>query len=197
MVTIEYNIIQIFFININDDEYQKITENLKDTFQSSKLETIEDAIKSMKDIKFQEVLVLMNEGIEKEFIDSLKRNLKYIYTIPKIFIVTNNENKELMKDFYSFGKMKPSQLNTYFSELISNREKIIKEKEEKKIKKEDNGKKYSFVYNKLNDLENIYKSLMEKISNEKIKEFNDFLCDTFFDNLRYANIKFLFLIYDL
>lgn len=78
MVTIEYNIIRIFFININDDEYQKITENLKDTFQSSKLETIEDAIKSMKDIKFQEVLVLMNEGIEKEFIDSLKRNLKYI-----------------------------------------------------------------------------------------------------------------------
>lgn len=145
MVTIEYNIIQIFFININDDEYQKITENLKDTFQSSKLETIEDAIKSMKDIKFQEVLVLMNEGMEKEFIDSLKRNLKYIYTIPKIFIVTNNENKELMKDFYCFGKMKPSQLNTYFSELISYREKIIKEKEEKKIKKEDNGKKYSFV----------------------------------------------------
>ena len=78
MVTIEYNIIRIFFININDDEYQKITENLKDTFQSCKLETIEDAIKSMKDIKFQEVLVLMNEGIEKEFIDSLKRNLKYI-----------------------------------------------------------------------------------------------------------------------
>lgn len=66
MVTIEYNIIRIFFININDDEYQKITENLKDTFQSCKLETIE------------EVLVLMNEGIEKEFIDSLKRNLKYI-----------------------------------------------------------------------------------------------------------------------
>ena len=78
MVTIEYNIIRIFFININDDEYQKITENLKDTFQSCKLETIEEAIKSMKDIKFQEVLVLMNEGIEKEFIDSLKRNLKYI-----------------------------------------------------------------------------------------------------------------------
>ena len=102
-----------------------------------------------------------------------------------------------MKDFYCFGKMKPSQLNTYFSELISNREKIIKEKEEKKLKKEDNGKKYSFVYNKLNDLENIYKSLMEKISNEKIKEFNDFLCDTFFDNLRYANNQFLFLIYDL
>lgn len=38
---------------------------------------------------------------------------------------------------------------------------------------------------------------MEKISNEKIKEFNDFLCDTFFDNFLYANNKFLFLIYDL
>jgi len=151
----------------------------------------------MKDIIFNEVLILMNEGIEKEFIDLLKANLKYIYTIPKIFIVTNGENKETVKDFYCFGKMNASQLNIYFSELINNRKKIIKEKEQKKIKKENNKKKFSFVYNKLIDLENIHKSLTEKISNEKIKEFNDFLCNKFFDYYDGTMNKFLFLIYDI
>lgn len=200
MTAIEHNKIHFFFININKDEYQKITNNLDGIFQNnSKKEftTIGKAIDSMKKIKFEEVLVLMNEGIEKEFIDLLKANLKYIYTIPKIFIVTNGENKEIVKDFYCFGKMNASQLNIYFLELINNRKKIIKEKEQKKIKKENNEKKFSFVYNKLINLENIYKSLMEKISNEKIKEFNDFLCNTFFDNYDGTMNKFLFLIYDI
>jgi hypothetical protein len=136
------NPINLIIIDINDHNYEILTKNLKDNdYTKKRFKDIETALDDIKQIKFIETFIIINENLKLQLIEKLKENLKKIYTIPKIFILNDNEkeNNIIEKDFYCYGKMNLYQLNKYLSELFINRKKIFNEtiknrkKEEKKM----------------------------------------------------------------
>ena len=77
---------------------------------------IEDGMKYIKTIEFEETNIIINGRLYGKFIEKFKEELKYIYIIPKIIIFAENENdflknndeyKNYINDsFYNIGGIK-------------------------------------------------------------------------------------------
>ena len=72
----------------------------------------EEAIIYLKEIRFDETIIIVSGRLYTEFVEKFKENLLEIYTIPKIIVFTSSRNKfiEFNKDyenennkFYNFG----------------------------------------------------------------------------------------------
>ena len=62
-------------------------------FQNTK-----DAIIEIKEIKFKDLYIIINEKLCKEFIVKFKENINDIYTIPKIILLLDNKEKFMNKN---------------------------------------------------------------------------------------------------
>ena len=144
--------------NVNNQQNEKYKKELESLgFQKIKLyNNIEDSIKELITIKFQETYIIVSGSFFSQFINILKPNLVNIYTIPKIIIfafnkeklITQENSKYINHPFYNMGGI---EINLCFvTKFLTNKtmEKIErlqflkvckknkKEKEEKEKEKE-------------------------------------------------------------
>jgi len=191
--------INLIIIDIDDNNFAILTNNLEENYNLNRFKDIETAFEYLiKLIKFIETFIILNEELRPKFIEKMKENLKILQTIPKIFVLNHNEKESNIfeKDFNIFGKMNAYQMKKYLSELFSKRIKLINEKKENRMvwKKEKNEKLFfCFEYN-AKYLYKIYRKIMENISNEKIEEYNEFLFNNYSENTFNEE---LFQIYDM
>ena len=78
--------------NIDNQRNSKYTKELEeiDTIKFKSFKTVEDAIKFIKDIQFEETKVIINEKLYSEYISDFKKEIINICVVPKIIVFTNN-----------------------------------------------------------------------------------------------------------
>ena len=84
--------------------------------------SIEESINKIKDIKFEETIILISGNLYIQFIEIFQKNINNIYIIPKIIVFTNNKDEFINKNieykkiinnpFYNSGGIK-----TYINEI--------------------------------------------------------------------------------
>ena len=108
-------------------------------FQNTK-----DAIIEIKKIKFEDLYIIINEKLCKEFIEKFKENINDIYTIPKIILLLDNkekfmnENKEYIKNNPFYFNFMATNLNEIQTIIINpqkekNSQNFIFEYKDKKL----------------------------------------------------------------
>ena len=103
--------------NYEEKTYLKEIESLG-YYKINFYKTINEAIIQIKNIEFEETIIIVKGDLYIEFIEKFKDNLKNFYIIPKIIIFVENkeefinENKEneyfLNHPFYNSGGIKTS-----------------------------------------------------------------------------------------
>ena len=184
--------------NIQNKEFAEKIEKL--SYIKLKLFTkVDEAINYLKSVKFEETIVIVSGRPYSKFVSSFKKNITKINVIPKILVFTSNDYtfKKFNKDyenednaFYNFGGIK-----TQFLDLFGFIKKgaINWDKIESDINNTPNpeGKIISNKYNEpqlmfedINCKEKLilplcFKSLIENISEKTIKQYINYLYDTY------------------
>ena len=142
---------------------------------------ITDAINKIKEIFFEEIIIIVNGKLSFQFIKNFKENLNEIYTIPKIVIFEKDKN--------NFIKINKENNLFYYNNIKTNRDEIkdfilnsnyimnVKEKIRNMKQGNDTG---NLVFEYIDSKEKLllpmmYKSLIELTENDKVEEFNEFL----------------------
>ena len=142
---------------------------------------IADAINKIKEIFFEEIIIIVNGKLSFQFIKNFKENLNEIYTIPKIVIFEKDKNnfikinKENNLFYYNNIKTNLDEIKDFI--LNSNYIMNVKEKIRNMKQGNDTG---NLVFEYIDSKEKLllpmmYKSLIELNENDKIEKFNDFL----------------------
>ena len=176
-----YNLIWISK-NIKDKKYNDYIREIDalQKFQCFTTESINEGIKKIINIKFEECVIIIDSDIFQDFNEKFKKEINQLYIIPKI-IVFNYINNEGFKDYISNNKD-----NLYFTNeklILENFESIKKELIINDVLKYfSNNDKFIFEQIKTEDdlglLINYYKSITQP-SKEEINKFNKFLYETF------------------
>ena len=175
--------------NIEGNEYLKEIESLG-YYKINFYKNINEAIMQIKNIEFEETIIIVKGDLYFEFIEKFQDNLKNFYIIPKIIIFV--ENKE---EFINKNKDKEYLLNHPFYNsggIIASFEDIkkfilnptINIKKKLVLNREDEGQlvfEYIDCKEKLL-LPLLYKTLIEVTPNDKIEEFTDFLYNKYAKN---------------
>ena len=155
---------------------------------------IDDAIKHMKLIQFQETKVIIPGRLYSEFIDKFEENITEMCFVPNIIIFTRDKEKfiEYNNDFQSHNSSYPSgRIATTFNEikkLIKNKKRKNDEESESESESEselNNNNQFTFDY--VDCLEKLalpmfFKSLLDKASNDNMKEYTNSLYNTYSRN---------------
>ena len=163
--------------NVNNQQNEKYKKELESLgFQKIKLyNNIEDSIKELITIRFEETYIIGSGSFFSQFINILKANLVNIYTIPKIIIfafnkeklITQENSKYINHPFYNMGGI---EINLCFvTKFLTNKtmekiERLQFLKVYKKNKKEKEKEKEGKQKVKENEKEK------EKVIEEKKKE---------------------------
>ena len=168
----------------------------------------EEAITYLKEIRFDETIVIVSGRLYAEFVEKFKEHLLEIYAIPKIIVFTSSKSKfiEFNKDyenennkFYNFGgiaiafKQIVDFFNSENKNIISDETNLINFENPSNFKPFDTeiGKK---LFNKTEEVQLtfeyidkkeklvlplFYKALIDNASNENIEEYNKLLYNTY------------------
>ena len=142
--------------NIDNEENSAYLEILKNyVFLKVKyFKEVDEAINKIKEFEFIEIIIIISGRLYIKFIENFKKNLKDIYIIQKIIIFTGSKTK-----FIEYNKQYKELFNHPFYNLGG-------------IKTSFNEVK-QFI---LNEIE-LYKSLNEVSSNDKIDIYNNKILD--------------------
>ena len=170
-------------------EKEKINKYLKEFeslgyYKNKFFRNIEAAIEQIKNIEFEETIIIINEKIYINFIEYFQKNIKEISIIPQITIFSDNKDEFIQKNkeykniidhpFYNSGGIK-----TNFEEI---KKMIINNGDKKKVLNRNDEGNLTFEY--INSKEKLllpmlYKSLMEVTDNDNIEDFTQFLYDNY------------------
>jgi len=140
--------------NIYSDENKKYADIFR-SFISLKLnlfKIVDESINFMKNIKFEETIIIVSGRLYSELIENFKQNLKDMYITPQIIVFTRDENsflnynknyKDKENKFYNF-----CGIATQFKEII----KFLNTKINNSKPNTDKSKAYN--YNKIKELGN-------------------------------------------
>ena len=139
--------INIIWISLNKNNttintYLKELENSK-YYKISLFDSLEESINKIKNIKFEETIIVVDGSIFIKFIEKFQQNISKIYIIPKIIIFTEDKddfmskNKEYEKiinhPFYNSGGIKTSinELNQFILNPICENKLVINREDDK------------------------------------------------------------------
>jgi len=138
--------------NIYGKENKSYYDELK-SFKAKiyRVKTVEEAIKTIYELSFRDVLIIVSGSLFPEFYNEFKAKLINIYIIPKIIIFTSNEeafknslgiNQNIIGDkFYNIGGIK-----TDFEEVKKFIEEYYLKKQKYSYKNEDLIHNFNFDY---------------------------------------------------
>ena len=166
--------------NIENEEINKYIEELNsdNSGKIEKYKEIDDVIKKLLEINFEETKIVVIDSLYSEFIKKFKEVINQMKVIPKIIVFTNNKEK-----FIKDNKKYNDKDNKFFSNGgIATTLETIKEllkveidfndlniPDEVQLKFEYIEKKEQLV------LPMFFKALIELTSNDNMKKFNNFL----------------------
>ena len=176
--------------NIDGDENSAYISELQSLgyFKIKRFKDIYEAIDQIKNIEFEETIIIVSGSLYIPFIQEFKKNLNDIYVIPKIIIFAANKEKFIQSNiqyqniindpFYNIGGVH----NTFgeIKDFIINpvgKNKVI-------LKRDDEGQlTFEYIDNKEKlALPLFYKSLIELTPNDKIEQFTNLLYNNYCKN---------------
>ena len=152
------------------EKLEKIKLLLKNKFKK-----VDEAIESIKKIKFKEVKIIISGRLYKEFVENFKKNINEMYCSPKIIVFTKSEdtflefNQDYNDDnnkFYTFGG-----IATSFNEVKN----FLQNKQEPD--KIDAYDEPQLTFERIDSKEKLtlplfFKALIENTKKENINNFN-------------------------
>jgi len=182
------NVIWISSRENNDivKEYLKELESSK-YYKINLYNSIEESLNKIKNIRFEETIIVVDGNIYIKFIEIFQKNINNIYIIPKIIIFTENKdefinkNKEYEKiinhPFYNSGGIKTdiNEINQFILNPICKKKLIINREDDKLL---------SFEYIDCKEkllLPIFYKTLIEISPNDNIEQFTKLLCNKYYN----------------
>ena len=183
--------INIIWISLNKNNttisaYLKELENSK-YYKINIYNSLEESINQIKNIRFEETIIVVDGSIFIKFIEMFQQNISNIYIVPKIIIFTEdkddfiNKNKEYEKiinhPFYNSGGIKTSinELNQFILNPICKNKLIINREDDKLLSFEYVDCKEKLV------LPLFYKTLMEISHKDNIEQFTESLYNKYYD----------------
>ena len=80
--------------NIEDEEYKDFKKKLKSEYiKIDCFQNIENGINCLKKIEFEKIKIIISGKLYINFIKKFKDNIKDIYTVPKIIVLSKDEVK--------------------------------------------------------------------------------------------------------
>ena len=71
---------------------------------------IDEAMSDLKEIRFDETIIIVNRRLYSELVEKFKENLLGLYTIPKIIVFTSSR-----ADFLEFNKDYENETNNFYN----------------------------------------------------------------------------------
>ena len=200
---------------MKNKEYIEELENINE-FNVITFKEVDNAIIKIKEIRFVETYIIINNDMYYDFIEEFKKEEENIYIIPKIIIFTNSiqkfiqknkdisikelieKNKKELKEEYSendfiekskdIKKLKGISYYNYriTTEFLDIKEFILKNHNDNKICFKQN--KEEFILEEINEINQLYLPLYYRIL-IKINPFHDFNKFTNFLYNKYSNNK--------
>ena len=163
--------------NLDDEENIGYIEQLKliGSFKLNSFKEVNEAIKYMKFIEFEETRIILRDSLYSEFINRFQENIIDICISPKIIIFTKNKNQFIKNNkdynndniFYSSGGIATSF--NEIKEFLKNENKI------NKINKPDD---IQLTFERIDNIDKLilpmfFKTLIDNQSINKIEEFTN------------------------
>ena len=181
----------IIWISSNENNV-KINKYLKELeaspfYKIYLLFSIEKAINILKNIRFEETIIIINGNLYIQFIEQFQKNLNYFYTIPKIIIFTNNKEEFMNKNieytkiinhpFYNSGGIKTNlgEINEFILNPICKKKVLLNRDDDKNLVFEYIDSKEKLL------LPVFYKTLMGITPNDNIEKFNESLYNKYYN----------------
>ena len=174
--------------NIDNEENVKYIKDItsNNSFKVKAFKNINDAIKYIINLNFQETKVIVSGRLYSEFIKVFKLYLNEIFVVPKIIVFTGNKEK-----FIEYNKEYLNSENKFFTfggiaTLFKDIKEFLKNDCPKTINfkiSEENQSIFEYLddKNKLN-LPLFYKSLLDNTSLKNIGEYTNYLYDLYSKN---------------
>ena len=188
--------------NINNKKNKKYVTNLeKENVKIDTFKDIESGLNKIYDPKnnFKNIYLILSGFIYQDFILKFKKNLKKIYTVPKIIIFTkdkelflknnSNINDIIENKFYNLGGIQKLDNAVFRDFIVEKSWKNNYEIENKTLNNDINGEQYTFEYvnNKLElYLPVFYKALIKLNEKDIFDELTHYLYYSYKEN---DNIK--------
>ena len=188
----------IIFIS-SEENKDKINKYIKE-LESSKLYNInlfylvEESINKIKDIRFEETIIIISGNFYIKFIELFQKNIKDIYIIPKIIIFTENKEEFINKNidykkiinhpFYNSGGIKTNfdEINKFILNPICKKKILYNKDDDKQLVFEYIDSKEKLL------LPMFYKTLMEITPSDKIEQFTESLCNKYYNKSKDLDI---------
>ena len=172
--------------NIDSEENEEYQENLKKAKCKLKcFKKVDEAIKYLKTIKFEETKVIISGKSYIEFALSFQKNILNMFIVPKIIIFTSNKEKVIQKKneyknmiddlFYNYGGIK-TIFNDIQDFIINEKNKEIKPTKKLKSTKTNNDTQFTFEY--IDSLEKLalplfYKTLIDTVPKDNLEKYTE------------------------
>ena len=176
--------------NIDGDENSAYISELQSLgyFKIKRFKDIYEALDQIKNIEFEETIIIVSGSLYIPFIQEFKKNLNDIYVIPKIiifaankekFIQNNIEYQNIINDpFYNIGGVHNTfgEIKNFIINPVGKNKVILKRDDEGQLTFEyiDNKEKLALPL--------FYKSLIELTPNDKIEQFTQKLYNKYCKN---------------
>ena len=176
--------------NYENERYSRILRSMKSLIVKL-FKNVDDAIKYMINIKFEEFKVIVSGRLYSEFVRKFKENINDMLISPKIIVFTGSEDrfleynpeyKEEKNIFYTYGG-----IATFFDaviEFIQRKPKIEKNEEFENLNNSNipNNKELIFEYIEQKDnlpVSTDFKSLLDKSLLNDLEKYNQLLYNTY------------------
>ena len=176
--------------NYENERYSRILRSMKSLIVKL-FKNVDDAIKYMINIKFEEFKVIVSGRLYSEFVRKFKENINDMLISPKIIVFTGSEDrfleynpeyKEEKNIFYTYGG-----IATFFDaviEFIQRKPKIEKNEEFENLNNSNipNNKELIFEYIEQKDnlpVSTNFKSVLDKSLLNDLEKYNQLLYNTY------------------
>ena len=180
--------------NIDNEENLKYIKDItsNNSLKVKAFKNINDAIKYIMNLKFQETKVIVSGRLYSEFIKVFKLNLNKIFVVPKIIVFTGNKEK-----FIEYNKEYLNSENKFFTfggiaTLFKDIKEFLKNDCPKTLNLRMSEENQS-IFEYLDDKDKLilplfYKSLLDNTSLKNIGEYTNYLYDLYSKNGRIKSL---------
>ena len=176
--------------NYENERYSRILRSMKSLIVKL-FKNVDDAIKYMINIKFEEFKVIVSGRLYSEFVRKFKENINDMFISPKIILFTGSEDrfleynpeyKEEKNIFYTYGG-----IATFFDaviEFIQRKPKIEKNEDFENLNNSNSPNKKELIFEYIEQKDNLpvstnFKSVLDKSLLNDLEKYNQLLYNTY------------------